>query len=138
MKKDVKTLTVEAKKENLDCVISFITGFFEEHGCSMKTVMQAQLCAEEVFVNIVSYAYGKEGGSVEISLSENEGSAEIVFADSGVPYDPIKKEDPDLTLSADKRRIGGLGIFLVKKNMDKVSYAYENGKNVLTMLKRIR
>ena len=74
-----------------------------------------------------------------LSIAFNPESREVTFrmADKGIPFDPLKKPDPDITLSAEEREIGGLGIFITKKTMDTVSYAYENGENVLTMTKKI-
>ena len=70
-----------------------------------------------------------------ISIEGNPLSVIITFVDHGVPYDPLAKADPDITLSANKRQIGGLGIYLVKKTMDDVSYKYEDGHNILTIKK---
>ncbi len=135
---DEKTLTVPADTNRLGEVTAFIDAFLEEHGCSMKTQMQIELSVEEVFVNIANYAYPDKAGEAQIRLSEADGIATLVFTDAGVPYDPLQKEEPDVTLPAEERQIGGLGIMLVKKNMDEVLYSRENGKNVLTLRKRIR
>ena len=136
-KTNEKTLTVPAVTDQLDEVTAFIDAFLEERGCSMKTQMQIDLSVEEVFVNIANYAYPDKEGDAQIRLSEADGVVTLVFTDSGIPYDPLQREDPDVTLSAEERKIGGLGILLVKKNMDEVSYSYENGRNVLNLKKRI-
>ena len=133
-----QTLTVEAKPENLETVNAFVDAFLQEHDCPMKTQMQIDLCVEEIFVNIAHYAYSGKTGEAEIQISESDGNVTLTFSDAGTPYDPLQKEDPDVTLSAEERQIGGLGIYLVKKNMDAVSYRYENGKNILTIQKSIR
>ncbi|MBE6827895.1 MAG: serine/threonine protein phosphatase [Ruminococcaceae bacterium] len=135
--KNEDKLTVEAKKENLDEVIGFVDGYLEKSDCPMKAQMQINLAVEEIFVNIASYAYGGKNGTAEITMSGEENEVTITFADSGIPYNPLEKEDPDISLSADVREIGGLGIFLVKKNMDNVSYDYTDGKNILTIKKTI-
>ena len=132
-----KTLTVDADNDNLDEVMGFVDSFLEEKGASMKTMMQVDLAVEEIFVNIANYAYGDVTGNAEISVSENGGEVSIVFKDSGVPYNPLEKEDPDITLSAEEREIGGLGVFLTKKNMDTVKYEFRDGFNILTMTKSI-
>ena len=132
-----KALTVEADNDNLDEVMGFVDSFLEEKGASMKTMMQVDLAVEEIFVNIANYAYGDGTGNAEISISENGGEVSIVFKDSGVPYNPLEKEDPDITLSAEEREIGGLGVFLTKKNMDTVKYEFRDGFNILTMTKSI-
>jgi len=134
---DREMLKIEAKNENLDAVNAFVDAFLEAHDCSMKVQMQIDLCVEEVFVNIASYAYGDGSGDAEIDISEANGVVTLTFTDAGTPYDPLAKADPDTTLSAQERQIGGLGIFLVKKTMDAVSYRREDGKNILTMSKRI-
>ena len=141
-----KRLSLEAKLDNLDEVTGFIEETLGEAGLSMKQIMQVNLAVEEVFVNIAHYAYGKLDstgktipdtgtGPAEIILDTDDSRVLLTFIDEGTPYDPLKKEDPDTTLSAEEREIGGLGIFMVKKIMDDVSYKYENGKNILTFTK---
>ena len=134
----MKEFTVEAKVENLDKVIAFVNSELETADCPMKIQMQIELAVEEIFVNIAHYAYGEETGSATVTVDVSSGdTAVICFSDSGVQYDPLAKEDPDVTLSAEKRSIGGLGIFMTKKSMDHISYEYRDGHNVLTMEKRI-
>ena len=133
----MKTLTVEAKNENLAAVNDFVDSFLESVDCPMKTQMQIDLCVEEIFVNIANYAYGDGDGDAEVQISALDGEVTLNFLDSGTPYDPLAKADPDTTLSAAERQIGGLGVFLVKKNMDHVSYRRENGKNIFTMKKKL-
>lgn len=134
----MKEFTVEAKVENLDKVIAFVNSELETADCPMKIQMQIELAVEEIFVNIAHYAYGEETGSATVTVDVSSGdTAVICFSDSGVQYDPLAKEDPDVTLSVDKRSIGGLGIFMTKKSMDHISYEYRDGHNVLTMEKRI-
>ncbi len=138
----MKKLTVDAKVEKLDEVMAFVEGELEEGGASMKEIMAITLAVEEVFVNIAHYAY--EGGDdgegeavISMEFAETPKSVTITFADWGRPYNPLEREDPDITLSAEERSIGGLGIFLVKKNMDEVSYEYRDGMNVLTTKKNL-
>ena len=134
----MERLEIVAKTDNLPQVIGFIDERLEESDCDMKIQLQMDIAVEEIFVNIASYAYeGKEGPS-EIIYELNDGVAEITFIDSGIPYDPLAKEDPDITLSADQRQIGGLGIFMVKKSMDDMKYEYRDGKNKLTLFKKIK
>ena len=134
----MKEFTVEAKVENLDMVIAFVNSELETADCPMKIQMQIELAVEEIFVNIAHYAYGEETGSATVTVDVSSGdTAVICFSDSGVQYDPLAKEDPDVTLSVEKRSIGGLGIFMTKKSMDHISYEYRDGHNVLTMEKRI-
>lgn len=135
----MKELTVLAKTENLDEIIQFVDNELESAECSMKVQMQVQLAVEEIFVNIANYAYTPEEGTATISVDRTEDGAllRIVFKDNGTPYDPLAKDDPDITLNAKDRSIGGLGIFITKKSMDNISYEYKDGQNVLTLEKRI-
>ena len=128
-------LVVDAKTEKLDEVLDFIDAFLEGLDCPMKTLTQINIAAEEIFVNIAHYS-GSE--KARITLTESDGTVSISFADTGTPYDPLARPDPDVTLSAEERGIGGLGIFLTKKIMDSVSYEYRDGQNIFTMTKRIR
>ncbi len=134
---DAKLLTVAADKDNLNRVVAFVDAFLERHGCPMKAQMQIDLCVEEIFVNIANYAYPGKTGDAEIRLAETDGTVTLIFTDRGKPYNPLKRRDPDITLSAKDRQIGGLGIFLVKRSMDAVSYRYEDGKNILTLTKHL-
>ena len=94
---------------------------------------------EEVFVNVARYAYPNTEGDMTLHIGFDEQTRDVTFrmTDKGVPFDPLKKPDPDITLSAEEREIGGLGIFIAKKTMDSISYSYENGENILTMIKKI-
>ena len=129
---------VDAKDEKLLDVREFVEAELEKHEASMKVINQISLSIEEVFVNIAHYAYEEETGKVTIKLSIKDDVCTLIFIDSGVAFNPLEKTDPDITLSADERKIGGLGIFMVKKLMDSVDYKYENNKNVLTMQKKIK
>ena len=135
----MKNLIIDATVENLDNVIAFIDAELEEHDCSMKTQMRIDVAVEELFVNIAHYAYEPDVGTAEIRIDFIEGprSAVITFIDSGVPYNPLAKEDPDVSLSLEQRKIGGLGIFMVKKSMDDMQYEYKDGKNILTIIKSL-
>ena len=131
-----KALTVDASNDSLHEVMSFVDTFLEEKECPMKTQLQIDLAVEEVFVNIASYAYGDGVGTADITVEYNDGEFVIELRDSGVKYNPLEKADPDITLSAEERQIGGLGIFLTKKNMDNVSYDYLDNHNILRMTKK--
>ncbi|MDO5390025.1 MAG: ATP-binding protein [Eubacteriales bacterium] len=132
-------LTLQASLEKLDEVLAFVEENLEKNDCPMKVLMQVQIAVEEIFVNIAHYAYDSEQGTVTIRVEVGKDplQAIITFIDQGVPYDPLQKEDPDVTLSAEERQIGGLGIFMVKKSMDDMTYEYVNGKNILTICKKI-
>lgn len=123
-----------------DASLADATAFMEEEleraDCPMKVVMQASVCLEEMFVNVAHYAYPGGTGTVTVGISTEGGKAVLVLTDSGIPFDPLAKADPDITLSAEERKIGGLGILMVKKTMDEVSYERRDGKNIFTMAKR--
>ena len=133
----MKELVLEAKTENLQQVLDFIDGQLEERGCSMKHQMQIDVAVEEIFVNIASYAYAPGSGDVTIrtEIQEEPRSIKVTFSDRGMPYNPLEKLDPDITLSAEERQIGGLGIFMVKKSVDVMEYTYKYGQNILTIRK---
>lgn len=134
------TIKLDALTENLPKVLEFVDGILEEAGCSMKAQMQIDISVEEIFVNIANYAYNPETGEAEVSVELGEDDAEVtvVLKDSGMPYNPLEKEDPDITLSAEERGIGGLGIFMTKKAMDDVIYEHKDGFNILKLKKKIR
>ncbi len=130
-------IEVQAKTDQLETVLDFLRGHLEEEECPMKTMIQLEVSVEEIFVNIAHYAYeGGEGTAViELSILDEPKAAQITFRDRGVQFDPLAKPDPDVTESAEERRIGGLGIFMVKKSSDGLTYEYKNGENVLVMTK---
>ena len=105
----------------------------------MKAQTQIDVAVEEIYVNICHYAYKDKGGEGDatIKMKIDDGVAEIVFEDTGIKYDPLANEEPDITLSAEEREIGGLGVFITKKTMDEVLYEYKDGKNILTLRKKI-
>ncbi len=134
----MKEITLNAATENLDAVLDFVNAELQAKDFPMKACMQIAIAVEEIFVNIAHYAYAGDVGkaTVKCGISGVPPEAEIVFADSGIPYNPLLKTDPDTTLSAEERDIGGLGILMVKKSMDSVEYNYENGQNILTIKKK--
>ena len=135
----VKELTLEAKVANLQQVLDFVDENLKSMRCPMKILMQIDVAVEEIFVNVASYAYALDTGSVTIrmDLLENPRTVVITFIDSGIPYNPLAKADPDVTLSAEEREIGGLGIMMVRKTMDDMTYEYRDGQNILTIFKHI-
>ena len=135
----MKELTLDAKIENIPSLMAFIDEWLEGLECPVKAQMQIDVAVDEIFSNIAQYAYGPEGGSTVIRLEFDaaDRTAMISFIDSGVAYNPLSKADPDVTLSAEEREIGGLGIFLVKKTMDAMEYRREDDRNMLTIHKRI-
>lgn len=135
----MKELKIVARTDNLDQVISFVDESLEEADCSIKAQMQIDVAVEEIFVNIAQYAYTSQEGEAVIRLDTETvpGAVVITFIDSGIPFDPLAVQEPDVTLSIKDRKIGGLGIFMVKKSMDDVTYKYVDNKNILTIKKNI-
>lgn len=135
----MKELTIAATVENIEVVTDFVNQQLEELACPMKAQMQINIAIDELFSNIAHYSYNPEIGqaTVRVEVIENPLAVSITFIDNGVPYDPLSKEDPDLTLSAEERQIGGLGIYMVKKSMDEITYEYKDGQNILSIKKCI-
>lgn len=127
---------VNADVNELQRVLEFVEECMQGIECSPKAIIQIRIAVEEIFVNIAHYAYpGRVGEAViEVEIAD-EKTVTITFIDSGIQYDPLAKPDPDVTLSAIDRNIGGLGIFMTKKIMDDLSYEYRGGQNVFTMKK---
>ena len=136
----VKEITVPATIESIETVTDFINAELEALDCPMKVQLQLDVAIDELFGNIAHYAYeGKEGeATVRIELEEEPRAVAITFIDRGIPFDPVNRDEPDTTLSAQERKIGGLGIFLVKKTMDRMSYRYHCGQNMLTIKKLLK
>ena len=132
-------LRVAATTDNLSKVTDFVDAPLAQCGTDSKIRMQIRLAVEEVFVNISSYAYDSGSGEAEIEyeMLHDPERIRITFTDSGEPFDPLEKEDPDLSEEGLLGRVGGLGIFLVKNTMDKIEYERKNNKNVLTAEKNI-
>ena len=135
----MKELTITATVENIEVVTDFVNEQLEAFDCPMKAQIQIDIAIDELFGNIAHYAYNPEVGdaTVRVEVVEDPLAVVITFIDKGVPYDPLAKADPDITLSAEDREVGGLGIFMVKKSMDEITYEYKDGQNVLKIRKNI-
>lgn len=135
----MKELTIEATVENIQAVTDFVDEQLEAVGCPMRAQTQIDIAIDELFGNIAHYAYNPEVGlaTVRVEVEEKPLAVRITFIDNGMPYDPLATNDPDVTLSAQEREIGGLGIYMVKKIMDSISYEYKDGQNILRILKNI-
>jgi anti-sigma regulatory factor (Ser/Thr protein kinase) len=151
-----KNLKILAVVDNLAQVLENVDAQLEMENCPMKIQMQVDIAVEELFVNIANYAYTPDTGDADIlietlntcpipeeyrkGLSEKDLKGKwlrITLSDSGVPFDPLQKDDPDISLSAQERRVGGLGIFMVKKSMDHMYYEYKDGKNHISIIKKL-
>ena len=135
----MKELTINATVENIPAVTAFVDEQLEAFDCPMKAQMQIDIAIDELFSNIAYYAYNPDVGpaTVRVEVVEDPMAVVITFIDKGVPYDPLTREDPDTTLSAEERNLGGLGIYMVKKSMDEVTYEYKDGQNILKIKKNI-
>lgn len=133
----MKEITVNAAIDNIPAVTAFIETELQQINCPSKIQMQLDVAIDELFSNIAYYAYGEEEGqvTVQIEVLQNPSKVILSFIDAGMPYNPLENEDPDVTLSLEERQIGGLGIFMVKKSMDEVSYERQDGNNKITITK---
>ena len=135
----MKEMNIEATIDNIPTVTAWIDEQLEALDCPMKAQMQIDIAIDELFSNIARYAYNPETGpaTVRVEVAENPMAVLITFIDKGIPYDPLKQEDPNTHLPAEEREIGGLGIFMVKKTMDDITYEYKDGQNILKIKKHI-
>ncbi|MDO4520253.1 MAG: ATP-binding protein [Erysipelotrichaceae bacterium] len=136
----MRELTIDATIENIPVVTGFVDESLEELECPLKAQMQIDIAIDELFGNIANYAYKPDVGpaTVRVEVEEDPLAVIITFIDHGRPFDPLGVSDPDTTLKADERKIGGLGVFLVKKTMDELSYEYIDGKNILRIRKKLK
>ena len=132
-------LTIPATLDNMEPIQTFVESELEQNDCPMKAMVQISVAVEEIYVNIARYAYNPEIGeaTVRCAVGGDPLQVTIQFLDHGKPFNPLAKEDANTTLSAEERDIGGLGILMVKKSMDQVDYEYKDGKNILTIHKRL-
>ena len=130
-------LTVPASMQQMGHVVDFVENSLVKYGCGQEPLRKLLMTVDEIFSNIVRYAYGEAGGEAEIAVEVRDQTALMRFTDGGVPYNPLDMEDPDVTLSSEDRQVGGLGIYMVKQSMDSVDYEYRDGKNILTVRKSI-
>ena len=133
----MKQINVEAVVRNIEPVTQFVETELNEHGCSERALMQIDVAIDEIFGNIAHYAYEGESGGVTVQIDVRDGVAEITFIDEGVSFNPLLSKEPDMSLSAEEREVGGLGIFLVKRTMDDLKYERRDGRNILKIIKRI-
>lgn len=135
----MKEITVDATIDNVKTITDFVDERLEEMNCPVKAQMQIDIVIDELCSNVARYAYSDRTGKVTVSVDTVDKPMKVwlTFTDEGVPYNPLAKEDPDITLSAEERKLGGLGIYMVKKMMDEFRYEYKDGKNIVTVCKVI-
>ena len=136
---DESAITIDAVEEAMDIVQDFIRDRLMSYGCDKKPILQIRLAVEEIFINIISYAYRPDIGKAEIRCEVTESPMEVTiqFMDSGKPFDPLAKEEADTSGAMFLERPGGFGIHLVKNTMDDVEYEYKDGKNILKIKKNL-
>lgn len=136
----MKELTVDATVDNITSVTDFVNEQLEAFGCPLKAKIQIGIAIDELFGNIAHYAYKPDVGpvTVRVEVKENHLAVIITFIDNGVQYDPLSAQEPDTTLPAEERSVGGLGIYIVKKSMDEITYEYKDGQNILKIKKNIQ
>lgn len=136
----MKEWTAEAVTDSIAVMTRDIDRELDALDCSPQARRQINVALDEVLSNIANYAYAPGTGkmTVQMRFDEADGTVFLTFIDNGVAYNPLEKPDPDITLPAEKRTVGGLGILMVKKKMDGMEYRRENGRNILTIRKRIR
>ena len=135
----MQDITLQASDDTLYTVLDAIESHLCKNGCPDEVKTEVLISVEEIYVNIAHYAYGGKKGeaTVQMEVTQNPRICRVVFKDRGVPYNPLEKEDPDISLSAGEREIGGLGIYMVKQCMDKITYRYEDGYNILAIEKHL-
>lgn len=132
-----QVLRIPAELERMDEVLDFVSSLIDAYGTTPPTRTQLRMAMEELYVNIAHYAYPSGDGWAEVRGSVEDGVATFTLIDAGTPFDPLAKPDPDTTLSAEEREIGGLGIYMVKSMVDEVEYEYRDGCNQLTIRKKL-
>ena len=132
-------ITLPATTENIEVATDFINEILESVDCPIRTQMQLDIALDELMSNVARYAYAPQTGDITVSveIADEPRRAVLTLTDNGVPYDPLQKEDPDITLSAEERQIGGLGIFIVKNAMDEMRYCYKDNQNIVTIIKNL-
>lgn len=134
-----KELQLEARIDNIPQVLAFVDKHLMAHGCSDELKLNIDVAVEEWFTNISNYAYQPETGmaTIRVEMEENPPTIDITFIDGGKQFDPLAKSDPDKEQLAEDLPIGGLGIYMIKNSMDEMSYRYENGKNIVSIKKKL-
>jgi serine/threonine-protein kinase RsbW len=108
----------------------------QAYGFSEEEILDTQLAVEEAITNVIVHGYAKGPGTIVISCHTTRGIAEIQIEDSAPPFNPLSIPEPNISAEIEERQIGGLGVFLIRQVMDEISYRYENGKNILVLVKK--
>ena len=132
-----KEKTVNAAIEKCEELTAFVEAMLEPYEHSPKAAIQVNVAIDEIFSNIVQYS-GAPHVTARAQYDESTGDFSLTFIDDGKPYNPLEKPDPNVSLPAEEREIGGLGIFLVKKTMDNVAYERKSNQNYFTIYKKMK
>ena len=132
-------LTLPATLKNIAAATKFMNDVLDSAGCSASVKKQLDVALDELMSNVARYAYAPGTGDITVSVEilEDPKRAVIALSDYGEPYNPLKNVDPDVTLPAEDREIGGLGVFIVKETMDDVTYEYREKQNIITIVKNL-
>lgn len=132
----MESIQLPATLANLEKLIDFAVGCAKKLGFEGQSLSDIRLASEEALVNVINYAYPSKEGNIEVSCEDMSGKGlKLEIKDSGIAFDPLSLPTPDLTLPMEQRKIGGMGIFMIRKVMSSVTYRRENGKNILTLTK---
>jgi serine/threonine-protein kinase RsbW len=129
-------LTIQSETGEIPTISSALETAMHNHAFNQEEILDTQLAVEEAITNIIMHGYKGRTGTILISCRATHGLVEVQIEDNGVPFDPLSVPEPDLTGNVEDRHIGGLGIFLIRQVMDEIVYRFENGKNILTLVKR--
>ena len=135
----MEEITLTASVDQIKKVVEFVNDFLKKADCSERSRIQIDVAIDEIFGNIALYAYEPDTGPVTVRVDTEDDSSRvaITFIDRGKPFDPLTSKEPDFTKPVKERGIGGMGLFMVKKTMDDVSYCFRDGQNILTIRKKI-
>lgn len=133
-----KKILLEAVTDNLYPLLDIVDEELNKAECDQAVITDVNICIEEIFVNIASYAYGEQKGQAEMEVTIEDQLFSMIFKDSGIPYNPLERKTPDIGAGVQERKVGGLGVYMVKKMMDSVSYDYKEGMNCLKITKTIK
>lgn len=134
---NLEEIIVPAKVENYEQVRSWLSGICEKDNIPQANILKLELVLEELFLNVAQYAYKGKDGEIKLTFKKNFENLVLSIIDSGIPYNPLEKETPDITLSAEEREVGGLGIFMVKNTVDAMTYNYEDNQNIVTVTLKV-
>jgi serine/threonine-protein kinase RsbW len=129
-------MTIRSDTEEIPAVSVRLEEVMRVSGFSAEAILDTQLAVEEAIANVIVHGYKRRGGEIDISCSANRDRVMVQITDAAPRFDPLSLPEPDLDGSLEERSIGGLGVFLIRQVMDEISYRYENGRNILLLIKK--